>query len=67
MQKVLVAVAILIALMSLPRVAYARCDTMDGPVVQAGLKALDSRDLDLALIWSNQRTRLSFAPRSRRR
>lgn len=24
---------------------------MDGPVVQAGQKALDSRDLDLALIW----------------
>ena len=31
--------------------AEAHCDTMDGPVVKAGQKALVSSDLDYALIW----------------
>lgn len=31
--------------------AYAHCDTLDGPVVKAGQHALDTGDLDPALIW----------------
>lgn len=31
--------------------AEAHCDTMDGPVVKAGQKALDAADLDYALVW----------------
>ncbi|HSD87842.1 MAG TPA: DUF6448 family protein [Kofleriaceae bacterium] len=34
-----------------PRRASAHCDTMDGPVVQAGQKALDTGDLDFVLVW----------------
>lgn len=33
------------------RSAYAHCDTLDGPVVTAGRRALDTGDLDHALIW----------------
>ena len=31
--------------------AFAHCDTYDGPVVKAGQKALETGDIDLALIW----------------
>lgn len=41
--------AIGIALM--PADAFAHCDTMDGPVVKAGEKALDTGELDYALVW----------------
>ena len=34
-----------------PSDARAHCDTYDGPVVKAGLEALDSGNLDLALMW----------------
>lgn len=51
MRKLLIAIATLVGLMSLPQLARAHCDTMDGPVVQAGQKALAAADLDLALIW----------------
>lgn len=34
-----------------PGRAFAHCDTMDGPVVQAGQKALDTGDIDLVMIW----------------
>jgi len=34
-----------------PGQALAHCDTMDGPVVQAGQKALATGDIDLVLIW----------------
>lgn len=37
-----------------PGRASAHCDTMDGPVVQAGLKALDTGDIDLVMIWIKQ-------------
>ena len=35
----------------LPVCAFAHCDTLDGPVVLAGRKALESGDLKRALIW----------------
>ena len=34
-----------------PSAASAHCDTYDGPVVKAGQKALETNDLDYALIW----------------
>lgn len=43
-------VLVLMAGVGAPR-AEAHCDTMDGPVVKAGQKALDSADLDYALVW----------------
>lgn len=33
------------------RTASAHCDTLDGPVVKAGLKSLESGNLDHALVW----------------
>jgi hypothetical protein len=35
----------------LPATASAHCDTYDGPVVKAGQKALETGELDHALIW----------------
>jgi hypothetical protein len=32
-------------------VAFAHCDTMDGPVVSAGRKALEKNNVNYALIW----------------
>ena len=31
--------------------AFAHCDTLDGPVVSAARKALDSGNIELALVW----------------
>ena len=45
--SVAVAATVLVA----PRVASAHCDTVDGPVVAAGKKALDSGNLSHALVW----------------
>lgn len=46
----LVCVSLTMALSTTNR-AFAHCDTYDGPVVKAGQRALDSGDLDVALIW----------------
>ena len=43
--------AVGIGLLFVPARAFAHCDTMDGPVVKAGQKALDTGELDYALIW----------------
>ena len=43
--------SLLIALLLLPVTAQAHCDTLDGPVVAAARKALDSGNVDLALVW----------------
>jgi len=34
-----------------PSTVFAHCDSFDGPVVKAAAKALESRDVDYALIW----------------
>ena len=34
---------------------YAHCDTLDGPVVSAARKALDSGNVDLVLVWVQKR------------
>ena len=36
---------------SLPKLVFAHCDGLDGPVVKAAQKALASGNLNLALIW----------------
>ncbi len=39
------------ALMFLPAVANSHCDSMDGPVVTAAKRALESNNVNLVLIW----------------
>jgi hypothetical protein len=34
-----------------PKSAFAHCDSLDGPVVKAAEKALDTQNVDLVLIW----------------
>src|SRR5678815_1234326 len=34
-----------------PDSAFAHCDSIDGPVVKAAEKALDTQNLDLVLVW----------------
>jgi uncharacterized protein DUF6448 len=47
----LVAAAILAASLAWSATASAHCDTLDGPVVAAARKALDSGNANLVLIW----------------
>lgn len=44
-------VAVGVGLLIAPTRAFAHCDSLDGPVVKAGQKALDTGELDYALIW----------------
>ena len=46
--------AVLVAAMLVvwPARAFAHCDTLDGPVVKAAQRALDSRNVTEALIWT---------------
>lgn len=34
-----------------PNLGFAHCDGMDGPVVKAAQKALETKDANLVLIW----------------
>ncbi len=43
--------AILVALLLAPITTFAHCDTLDGPVVAAARKALDSGNVNLILVW----------------
>lgn len=45
------AALLLLAALALPARAHAHCDTMVGPVVQAGRAALEHDDVTRALIW----------------
>jgi hypothetical protein len=47
----LFAVAAALAIIPIPSRAYAHCDTLDGPVAKAGQHALETRNLDFALVW----------------
>lgn len=51
MRHLLLSLCAALLVVSAPSPAFAHCDTMDGPVVAAGQKALTSGDLELALIW----------------
>ncbi len=50
-KRVLQMGALASALALVPGQAYAHCDTMDGPVVQAAQQALATEDLEPLLIW----------------
>ena len=50
MRKALV-FALFSVLFSAIRAAYAHCDTLDGPVIQAARQALDTGNVDLVLVW----------------
>lgn len=43
--------AIFVALLLAPITTFAHCDTLDGPVVAAARKALDSGNVNLILVW----------------
>ena len=49
--KLLAVVCVLTVVILLPIKLFAHCDTMDGPVVKAAQKALESGDLSPVLIW----------------
>ena len=55
MKKIIHSLIILVAVVLLgffaPTVVAAHCDTMDGPVVKAAKKALETGDVNLVLIW----------------
>ncbi len=51
LQALAIGIAVGAALLLAPAMAYAHCDTMDGPVVKAAQASLDSRDLAHVLIW----------------
>lgn len=44
-------ILILLLVLTFSSLAFAHCDTMGGPVVTAGRKALDTGNINLALIW----------------
>ena len=43
--------ALSLGLLVAPSTAFAHCDTLDGPVVAAARKALDSGNVNLILVW----------------
>jgi hypothetical protein len=43
------------ALLFTPSIAFAHCDGMDGPVVKAAQKALESGNVNLVLIWVQEK------------
>jgi hypothetical protein len=49
--KILLFVIVLLGAILYARSAYAHCDTLDGPVAKAGERALESGNLDYALVW----------------
>jgi hypothetical protein len=51
MRTIGLAVALVMGALALPAIAYAHCDTMDGPVVLAAQRALASGELEPMLIW----------------
>lgn len=55
MKKIIHSLIILVAVVLLgffaPTVVVAHCDTMDGPVVKAAKKAIETGDVNLVLIW----------------
>jgi len=50
-KMVVVVSFLLLAAVLLPKWVFAHCDTMDGPVIKAAQKALESGDLSPVLIW----------------
>lgn len=50
-RKLCLTLLTLALLLIAPRVVLAHCDGLDGPVVKAAMKALDSGDVSLVLVW----------------
>lgn len=53
------------ALILLPTNARAHCDTMDGPVVKAAQRALATRNVNLVLIWVQEKDEAEILKRFR--
>ena len=49
--KILLIVSLSFFLILLSSISWSHCDTLDGPVVKAAQKALDTGDVNLILIW----------------
>jgi hypothetical protein len=47
-------VAVLVLLVLSPRVTFAHCDSLDGPVVKAAQKALETGDVRMVLPWVSE-------------
>ena len=45
------AFALFAVLFSAGQIAYAHCDTLDGPVIKAARQALETGNVDLVLVW----------------
>ena len=61
----LVLVLLSVALVLLPAEARAHCDTMDGPVVKAAQRALATRNVNLVLIWVQEKDEAEILQRFR--
>lgn len=46
-----IVMVLVLALLAVPGRAYAHCDTMDGPVVKAAQRALETGNVNLVLLW----------------
>lgn len=53
------------ALLLLPAEARAHCDTMDGPVVKAAQRALATKNVNLVLIWVQEKDEAEIVKRFR--
>ena len=53
------------ALLLLPAEARAHCDTMDGPVVKAAQRALATKNVNLVLIWVQEKDEAEIVQRFR--
>ena len=51
MKKVSLLLLLFTALILTPHISFAHCDTKDGPVVAAAIKAIKQNNIDYALIW----------------
>jgi len=54
----LIVVTVACAIFSTPIITLAHCDGLDGPVVKAARKALETNKVNLVLIWVQKRMRL---------
>jgi hypothetical protein len=68
--KYIIHVSLVLALLAgvlllLPAEARAHCDTMDGPVVKAAQRALATRNVNLVLIWVQEKDEAEIVQRFR--
>ena len=53
MKKLILSFLLFTALLSISHACFAHCDTKDGPVVAAAIKAINQNNINYALIWVN--------------